>query len=124
MDPMTPLVAVVEDDQPVCRALCRLLRALHYEPAAFDSAEAFLDDLSVRRPCCAIVDLHLPGRKGIEILDHPDVREGRVPVIIMTGFDQAGMQERCLGAGAAAYLTKPIAAATLSAALRRITGAT
>jgi len=121
MDPKMPLVAVVEDDEAVCRALCRLLRALHYGPVGFNSAETFLDSLSTHLPHCAIVDLHLPGRKGIEILGHVAVF-GRMPVIIMTGFNQAGMRERCLEAGAVAYVTKPVAAVTLSAILRQVIG--
>lgn len=122
MEPKTPLVAVVEDDEAVSRALCRLLRTLHYEPIAFGSVDAFLDSLSARVPRCAIVDLHLLGRKGIEILEHPCVQDGRLPVIMVTGFDQAGMRERCLDAGAVAYMTKPVAASILSAALHDIVG--
>lgn len=120
MESKTPLVAVVDDDEAVCRALCRLLHALRYEPVAFGSVETFLDSLSAGLPRCAIVDLHLPGMKGDDVLDHPSVQDGRVPVIIMTGFDQPGMRERCLDTGAVAYMTKPIAATILSAALHDI----
>ena len=37
-------IAVVDDDESVCRALCRLLRAAGLAPVAYHSAEAFLDD--------------------------------------------------------------------------------
>jgi AmiR/NasT family two-component response regulator len=39
-------------------------------------------------------------------------------VIIVTGFDQPGLRQKCLDAGASEYLVKPLEASALSTAIR------
>src|SRR5688572_27569730 len=110
-----PLIAVVDDDEGVRRALGRLLRSLRYQSVVFVSGEEFLKSLPDRLPDCVLMDLHLPGVNGIDILH--TLREGgqALPVIVMTGFNEPGARKRCLEAGAADYLAKPIEVAELSA---------
>jgi FixJ family two-component response regulator len=59
------LVAVVEDDAPSRQALGRLLQAGGFEPALFESAEAFI--AAAPAPLCIVVDVRLPGMSGIEL---------------------------------------------------------
>ncbi|MBP7002178.1 MAG: response regulator [Amaricoccus sp.] len=99
------------------RALRRLVGALRFESVVFASDEEFLESLAFRRPACVVMNLHLPGLNGIETLERLRDRDRSVPVIMMTGFDQAGVRERCLAAGAAAYIAKPVDGAALTAAL-------
>ena len=115
----TPFVAIVDDDEGVRRALARLLRSLRYEPVAFASGEEFLGSLLDRCPDCVLMDLHLPRMNGLEILQSMRESDRAPPVIVMTGFHEPGTRERCLAAGAADYMPKPIEAADLSAALSR-----
>jgi CheY-like chemotaxis protein len=115
----SPLIAVVDDDEGVRRALGRLLRSLGYEAIAFVSGEEFLGSLPGRWPDCALMDLHLPGMNGIEILQSLQKNFRVIPVIVMTGFNEPGTRKKCLAAGAADYLTKPIEVADLSAAISR-----
>jgi len=102
------LVAIVDDDEAVRRALARLVRTLGFEAAPFASAEAFIDSLPAVRPRCVLLDLHLPGMRGLEALVALRVLARSTRVLIMTGHDEPGMNRRCLDAGAAGYLTKPI----------------
>ena len=117
MGATTPLVAIVDDDESVRRALRRLVLSLRYEPVAYASGEDFLASLALRRPGCVVMDLHLPGLNGIEVLGHLCKQDGAPPVIVMTGYDQTGTRERCLAAGAVDYLTKPIEGARLATAI-------
>ena len=114
-----PLIAIIDDDEGIRRALRRLLRTLRYEPVAFASGEEFFESLLAHRPECVLMDLHLTGLSGIEILGRMRDGERAPPVIVMTGFDEPGTRERCLAAGAAEYIAKPIEAADLSAAISR-----
>jgi FixJ family two-component response regulator len=114
-----PLIAIIDDDEGIRRALRRLLRTLRYEPVAFASGEEFLESLPACRPGCVLMDLHLPGLNAIEVLARMHEGARAPPVIVMTGFDEPGTRERCLAAGAADYMAKPIEAAHLAAAISR-----
>jgi DNA-binding response OmpR family regulator len=116
----TPSIAIVDDDESVRRALARLLRSLGHEPLVFASGEEFLRSLLDRCLDCVLMDLHLPKSTGLEILQSMRERSRMPPVIIMTGFDEPDTRERCLAAGAADYIAKPIDAADLAAALSRV----
>jgi FixJ family two-component response regulator len=101
-------VAIVDDDEAVRRALARLVRTLGFEAATFASAEDFIASLPAIRPRWVLLDLHLPGMRGLEALEALRALVRSIRVLIMTGHDEPGMRQRCLDAGAAGYLTKPI----------------
>ncbi|MGH6609164.1 MAG: response regulator, partial [Burkholderiaceae bacterium] len=54
-------VAVVDDDQSVCRSLARLLRAAGIQPITYGSAESFLADAKHPRFDCMVFDIQLGG---------------------------------------------------------------
>ena len=103
-----PLVAVVDDEEPVRRALERLLKSAGIETEAFASGDALLANLERRRPDCVVLDLHMPAMSGFEVQRFLTAREPRIPVVVLTGQDTAESQERALAGGAAAYLRKPV----------------
>ena len=64
-----------------------------------------------------IVDLQMPNMTGLE-LQHHLARTGiKIPTIVITAHDEAGTRERCIAAGAAAYLLKPVRKAALLTAI-------
>jgi FixJ family two-component response regulator len=111
-------VAVVDDDASVRKALQRLLRASDLDADTFASAQDFLASLPhAPPPDCLVLDLQMPGTSGLD-LQRQLVRAGPpVPVVVITGHDEPGMEARCLAAGASAYLRKPLEAGTLLAAV-------
>ena len=113
-----PRVAVVDDDESVRKALQRLLRASDFDADTYASAQDFLASLPhAIPPDCLVLDLQMPGTSGLD-LQRQLVRAGRqLPVVVITGHDEPGMQTRCLAAGAQAYLRKPLEAGTLLAAI-------
>lgn len=116
-------MAIVDDDAAVRRALGRLVRSLSYRPAGYASGEDFLASLSEEPPFCVVLDQHMPGLNGLDVLIRMRARGCDTPVIIITGFDQPGMSETCLKAGAAAYLRKPVDRSAIGAAIESATGA-
>lgn len=60
----------------------------------------------------------MPSSNGLDVLRRMQSEGWRVPVIIVTGFDQPGLRQKCLDAGASDYLVKPLEAATVSTALQ------
>ena len=111
-----PLIAIIDDDEGIRRALRRLLRILALRARRLRLGRGVSrKPPNASRPGCVLMDLHLPGLSGIEVLERMRDGERAPPVIVMTGFDEPGTRERCLAAGAVEYITKPIEAAHLSA---------
>jgi len=102
-----PLVAIVDDEEPIRKALKRLMRAANLEAEAFASGADFLDSLVNRRPDCVILDLHMPGMSGLHVLQRLRQSGLALPAIVITAYDEPETRTHCLAAGAAAYLRKP-----------------
>ena len=105
---LTGFVAIVDDDSAVRKALARLLGACAIRAQCFGSAREFLDSLPSAIPDCLIVDMQMPEMTGIELQGELSRLGARIPTIVITAFNESGLRERCLAAGAAAYLVKPL----------------
>ena len=103
-----PRVAIVDDDQSVRRALARLLTASRFEAITFASGQEFLESLSIGRPDFVVLDLHMPGMNGLDVLAALAEAGVALPVIMITGRASSESQARCVAAGAVAYLSKPL----------------
>jgi FixJ family two-component response regulator len=121
MDKPKHVVAVVDDDLPVRRALERLVRSLSYRPAGYASGDAFLASLDEEVPFCVVLDQHMPGLNGLEVLIRMRAQGADAPVIVVTGTDQPGMAEKFIDAGAYVYLTKPVGRAAIREAIQAAT---
>jgi FixJ family two-component response regulator len=108
MEADSSLVAIIDDDPGVCRALARVVRSLGYDAAIYLSGEDFLDRYVTTVPNLVLLDLHLPGLRGAELISALLHRNGAARIVVMTGFDQPGAREKCLDAGAFAYIAKPV----------------
>jgi len=103
-----PYIAVVDDEEPVRKALRRLLRAAGLQADSYASGQEFLDAAAQRQPDCVVVDLHMPGMSGLQAL-HKLKAAGRAPpIVIITAHDEPATREQCLAAGATAFLRKPL----------------
>ena len=112
------VVAIVDDDDKVRRALRRLVQSLSYHPIGFASGEEFLASLGETTPSCVLMDQHMPSLNGLDVILRMRSEGRHVPVIIVTGFDQPGLRQKCLDAGASEYIVKPLAASAVSAAIQ------
>ena len=95
----------------------RLLETSSYAVQSFQSAREFLFYLSDGHPECMIVDLQMPNMTALELQEHLARTGIKIPTIVITAHDEPGTRERCIAAGAAAYLLKPIRKATLLTAI-------
>jgi FixJ family two-component response regulator len=102
------LIAVVDDDEPIRKALSRLLKASDFGVESFSSGREFLDSLAKRWPDCVVLDFQMPKFNGLDVLRELRLKGVRVPAIIITAHDEPIVRANCLAAGASAYLCKPI----------------
>ncbi len=110
-------IAVLDDDPSVCKALARLLRASDLDADTYGSAQQFLESLQTSVPDCLVLDLQMPEMNGLALQQELGRAGMRLPIVVITGHDEPGMQARCLAAGAAAYLRKPLDGGVLLAAI-------
>jgi FixJ family two-component response regulator len=112
------LIAVVDDDMSVRRALARLLRAAGYRTETFADADAFLANLVRHPPACLILDVRMPGMSGLELYEQMLAERRAIPTIFITGHGDSRMAARAIAAGAAGFLLKPFEDEQLLEAVR------
>ena len=103
-----PLIAVVDDEESVRRALARMLSASQLDVDVFGSGQEFLDSLRTRRPDCVVLDYQMPGLTGRDVQRQLAEAQIRLPIIVVTAHDQPALREQCLADGAVAYISKPL----------------
>ena len=111
-------VFLVDDDAGVCRALGRVLREAGFEVQAFESAEAFLAAGGDTSCGCLVLDVSMPGLDGLALQRRLSGAGRALPIVFLTGRADVPLSVRAMKAGAADFLTKPVASATLIAAVR------
>jgi FixJ family two-component response regulator len=111
------LVAVVDDEPGVRRALQRLLASVGMRVEDYGSGSAFLASLADHAPDCVVLDLHMPDVSGFDVQAALAERRPALPVVVITGHDTPAARARALDAGAAAYLCKPVDDETLLGAI-------
>ena len=113
-------ICIIDDDDDV-RASSRLfLEALGFTVEDFANAESFLKRPPQRQAAdCFILDYHLTGMSGLDLLELLRERGDKTPAIIMTANGKH-LALRAGRAGVIAILRKPLAAESLSHWLERI----
>jgi FixJ family two-component response regulator len=115
-------VAIVDDEVSVRTALARLLSASSFEPTTYSSAREFIDSIRTDIPECLVVDVHMPDFTGLDLQRYLNRIDKKIPTVVITAFDDAGVRERSTASGAKAFLTKPLHGPTLIDAILRATG--
>jgi PAS domain S-box-containing protein len=123
----TPVRILVVEDNPVNRLLAtRLIEKQHYRVTAVTNGQEALDRLAAETFDCVLMDVQMPVMDGFEATAAIRRREREtgafLPVIAMTAHAMTGDLERCLAAGMNGYVTKPVNAADLFAAIEKALG--
>ena len=121
MSRATPIyVAVVDDDESLCRSLSRLLRASDIQAVTYSSAEDFLADTKHPRFDCLVLDIQLGGMSGIELAQQLADVTDPMPIIFITSHDDEEVWEQAMTACGAAYFSKSDCGADVLDAIRRL----
>jgi len=115
-------IAVVDDDESLRRSLSRLLRAAHFQPISYASAEAFLADTKHPKFDCLLLDIELEGMSGLELKKKLASVNDDTPVVYITGHDGPGIRAQAEEFGCAGFFRKTDSGADVLASIRRITG--
>ena len=102
------MVAVVDDEEPVRRALVRLLRSAGFAAVPFATGVEFLHSLANQLPSCVVLDMHMPGMSGLDVKERLSQTWPELPVIFITGHQSAEAEARARASKPHAFLLKPV----------------
>ncbi len=114
---------LVIDDEPDVLLLCRVnFEFAGHEVLEAQDGERGMELATRERPDLIVLDVMLPNRDGISVLEELGTRfdTDQVPVVLLTAKAQAEDQLRGWRAGAAEYVTKPFSPVTLTEIVKRI----
>jgi CheY-like chemotaxis protein len=121
-DPVGPLSILVAEDDPVSQTLVSSLLKPHGHSITLVSngSQAF-SALERRTFDLVLMDIQMPGMDGLEVTAKIREREretgGHTPIIALTAHALRGDQQRCLQGGMDGYVSKPVHAGDLQAAI-------
>ncbi|HET6959863.1 MAG TPA: response regulator transcription factor [Vicinamibacterales bacterium] len=113
-------ILIVEDERKLAQVLSSALEAEQYEVAAASTGDEGFRRANEELFDLVVLDLMLPGRSGLEILQALRQRRIETPVLILTARDGVGDRVLGLDLGADDYLVKPFALPELLARIRAL----
>ncbi len=115
------IVAVIDDDESIRRALVRTLGAAGMEVLAFSSAKEFLAVVKNDRVSCVVSDLRMPEIDGLHLQSALAERMPDVAIVFVTGHGDVPSTVQAMKSGAVDFLEKPVRRADLLEAIARAT---
>jgi two-component system, LuxR family, response regulator FixJ len=97
---------IIDDDDAVRDSTRALLESLGYEVRDHASAEMFLKAAGSKADCL-LVDQHMPGMTGLDLLEHLRANGDRTPAVMMTGRSDPSLEPRAARIGVK-LLHKPV----------------
>jgi two-component system response regulator FixJ len=107
MDSVTKSVFVVDDDDAVRDSLKTLLELQSFAVSTFETCHDFLNS-DFADAACLVLDIHLPGMNGLDLMEALKRDKRSLPTILITGRCDNAIRDRARALGAVALLEKPI----------------
>jgi len=113
------LVAIIDDDESLRRALTRLVTSAGHEVTAFASAMEFLASAKTEAAACVVSDLRMPVVNGLQLQEALRHKIPSVSVVFITGHGDIPATVSAMKAGAVDFLEKPVKGSVLLEAIER-----
>jgi FixJ family two-component response regulator len=114
-------VFVVDDDDAVRDSLKTLLELQSFTVETFETCQDFLNS-ETGDAHCLVLDIHLPGMSGFDLMEAMKRMKRDLPTILITGRCDNAIRDRAKALGAVALLEKPVDFTELMAAIGRCVG--
>jgi two-component system response regulator FixJ len=104
----TPHEIFVVDDEPrVLDTLSIVLSHAGYRVSVFKDGASFLAVARQHIPACILLDVHMPGRSGLDILKELNAQDYPTPIFIISGVGDIPMAVEAIRNGAFDFIEKP-----------------
>ncbi|MEM8877392.1 MAG: response regulator, partial [Pseudomonadota bacterium] len=109
----TKSIYIVDDDPAIRDALSMVFKLEGFEVSEFSNGEDFLSIANQQPPSCVLLDIHMPGRSGMDILKEIDAAHFAAPVFIISGRGDIPTAVAAIKMGAFDFIEKPFDAETV-----------
>src|ERR1700710_788041 len=116
-------IFVVDDDPPVRDTLSLVLSAGGYQVICFADGAALLAVARTRTPSCILLDVHIPGKSGLDILKELHGEDYPAPIFMISGQGDISMEVTAIKNGALDFIEKPFRGSEIVARLGEAIGA-
>ncbi len=89
-----PIIAIVDDEAPVRRAVGSLVRSFGFKARTYGSAAEFLADPESLRSACIVSDIHMPDMSGIALQQTLLSQGSTIPFIFITALPESGLAQQ------------------------------
>jgi FixJ family two-component response regulator len=116
-------IFVVDDDPAVRETLTVVLSAAGYQVICFADGEALLAVARSRTPCGILLDVHIPGKSGLDVLKELHGEDYPAPIFMISGQGDIAMAVSAIKNGALDFIEKPFRGSEIVARLEEAIGA-
>jgi FixJ family two-component response regulator len=106
-DAQTGEVYIVDDDPAVRTTLSAVFTRVGYQVTCFADGAAMVAAARIGTPVCIILDVHIPGKSGLDILKQLNAQDYPVPIFMMSGQGDIAMAVDAIKNGALDFIEKP-----------------
>lgn len=106
-------VVVIDDDAAIRRSLSTLLTRAGYNVSSYESADLFLQNPVLSKPCVILLDMRMPGTLGVDLQTQLQTIAPSVPIVFASGDSRSEEIIRAMKQGAVDFLLKPFTPQTL-----------
>jgi FixJ family two-component response regulator len=111
-------IFVVDDDATVSDALSLILSGEGYHVTSFAEGESFLSAARAHTPGCVLLDMHLPGCSGLDVLKQLNAEHYPAPILVISGQGDIPTAIDAIRNGALDFIEKPFDIATVATRVR------
>jgi DNA-binding NtrC family response regulator len=101
-------VLVLDDETTICDYLSRALREDNFQVTAMTDPAWIKEAVKERRPCLIIMDVHMPGGNGLNVLKEVKEIAPDIPVVMISGDGDDDLRREARRLGACEFLSKPL----------------
>src|SRR3984957_817513 len=116
-------IFVVDDDPAVRETLATVLSAGGYQITCFADGAALLAVARSRTPSCILLDVHIPGESGLDILKELHGEDYPAPIFMISGQGDIAMAVDAIKSGALDFIEKPFRGSDIVARMDEAVGA-
>jgi FixJ family two-component response regulator len=113
-------IFVVDDDAAIRDLLTMLFTRQGFKVTGFADGASLMAAMRTQSPACILLDVHIPGRSGLDILKELNARNHPAPIIIISGKGDIAMAVDAIKSGALDFIEKPFSGSDVVARVEEV----